>query len=403
VGEFLASDGLAGNFAGAADLFGNPIGESRTWLPMNLYGTARRVLRVALVRDFDEARLFGVRFYAERVRKAVAPHCDVADVYPWPRAAHGPSAMRVLQTLLVKEILYPLSVRGLAPDVAHLVDQSHAHLLRRLSRSATVVSCHDLWGLRFGGTLRRAAYRRRVRSLREANRVIAVSESARREALALGVSAERISLVRNRVDRFFLGIPDACELASTCARLRVEPRAFVLHVGNNLPYKNLDGLIRALGEVRRTRGSVGELVKVGAEPSAVQRRLAAGEGVVMRWVGEISPVELRALYHLARCLVYPSFHEGFCWPVAEALACGLPVVSGRDGALPEVAGDAAILVNPASVSEIAAAVARVCDDRSLRDELGAKGRARGEWLAEGDFGAELVGVYRAAVEEKRDA
>ena len=111
--------------------------------------------------------------------------------------------------------------------------------------------------------------------------------------------------------------PSAAELAATAERFGLAPRAFFLHVGNNLPYKNIEGLLRALGELGRARRHEPRLVKVGAAPSPKQHRLAAACGVALRWIGEISASELRSVYHLAQCLVYPSLDEGFGWPVIE--------------------------------------------------------------------------------------
>jgi glycosyltransferase involved in cell wall biosynthesis len=376
---------------------------SGRWRRSRLCGTAPRVLRVALVRDFDEPRLFGVRLYAERVRRALTSLCELVDVYPWPRRSRGPAALRAVQTLLVKELLYPLRVRGVRADVAHVVDQSHAHLVRRLGGCATVVSCHDLWGLRHGSALRRFGYRRRVRHLRRAARVVAVSEAARREAIDLGVETRRIAVVRNRVDAFFLTPPPVAELRAVAQHLQLESAGFYLHVGNSLPYKNIEGLLRALGELGRRRGRALTLVKVGAEPTAEQQRLAARQGVQLRCVGEVPTTHLRALYHLAECLVYPSLYEGFGWPVAEALACGLPVVAGASGAIPEIAGDAALLVDPTRTSEIVYALERIADDPALRDHLTARGKERGAELARGDVGAELLEVYAAAAAERSTA
>jgi glycosyltransferase involved in cell wall biosynthesis len=355
---------------------------------------------VALLRDFDEARLFGVRLYAQRLRQALAGRCELVDIHPWPRDAAGPQALRPLQTLLVKEVVYPWLARRVRADVAHVVDQSHASLVRSLDGQATVVTCHDLWGLRYGSPLRRYAYRRRVLSLRRATRVVAVSETVREDVVGLGVEARRVAVVRNRVEAFFVERPAAAELDRAVGRFRVQPRAFFLHVGNNLPYKNVEGLLRALGEFGRQRGRAPDLVKVGAQPTPAQQRLAASENVALRWLGEVSISELRALYHLATSLVYPSLDEGFGWPVAEALACGLPVIASRLGALAEIAGDAALLVDPTATSELVAALTRVESDAALRDELSARGRARGEWLAGGDFGSELLDVYAAANSEK---
>ena len=348
------------------------------------------MLRVALVRDFDEESLFGVRLYADRIREALVGKCEVVEVRPRPRRAVA--FARPLQTLAVKEVLYPLAVRGVRGDVAHVVDQSHAHLATWIRGCPTVVTCHDLWGLKFGGRLRRWGYNRRLRGLRAASRVVTVSENTRREVVALGVDAERVVTVRNRVDRFFLDAPNAAEVAAARQRCGDEPS--VLHVGNTLPYKNVEALVRALAEVRRTTRRNVPLVKAGAELTSSQQELARREGVPVRHLGEVSRAELRALYHAADCLAYPSLDEGFGWPVAEALACGQPVIAGRSGALPEVAGDAALFVDPENVADLAAAIVRVLGDPALRRDLGARGLVRGQWLADGDFGGELAAVYR---------
>jgi glycosyltransferase involved in cell wall biosynthesis len=204
-------------------------------------------------------------------------------------------------------------------------------------------------------------------------------------------------VVRNRVDPFFLEAPAEAELSETAERFALDGRRYVLHVGNSLPYKNIDRLLRALGEIARIDGKQPLLVKVGAALSAKQLRLAAAEQVRVRCLGEVPPRELRALYHLADCLAYPSLYEGFGWPVAEALACGLPVVAGKIGALPEIAEETALLVDPENTAEIASAIRRVSEDRDLREELAARGKARGAHLARGDVGPEMLEIYREAI------
>lgn len=322
-------------------------------------------------------------------------------MHPRPRGAVGPPLARMLQALAVKEIVYPVEARCIDADVAHVVDQSHAHLVRWVRGCATVVTCHDLWGLGFGGGFRRAGYRRRVSALRAATRVICVSQSAKQEAVALGVEPWRIRVVRNRVEPFFAEPPSTAEIQVVVDRLGVIERGFVLHVGNNLPYKNIEGLLAALVEVQRVDRRCGLLLKVGAPLSARQQALASRLGVEARSIGEVTPADLRALYHLASCLAYPSLHEGFGWPVAEALACGCPVVASRTGALPEIAGDAAVLVDATKPEEIADAILRVIGGESLRDDLARRGRERGRELAEGDVGAEVLAVYQEAAAERR--
>jgi glycosyltransferase involved in cell wall biosynthesis len=183
---------------------------------------------------------------------------------------------------------------------------------------------------------------------RAAERVLAVSEFTKREAVdLLGVPDERVTVIGNAVDHVFS--PDG-------------PRSdgdYVLAVGTLEPRKNL----RRVAEAARRAGL--ELRVVGA----------AGWGGVEApgRVGEVSDDELAALYRGARMLVFPSLYEGFGIPVLEAMASGTPVVTSRGGATEEVAGGAAVLVDPLDVDSIAAGIGEA-DAR--RDELRAAGLER---------------------------
>ncbi|MEA2624324.1 MAG: hypothetical protein QOD06_369 [Candidatus Binatota bacterium] len=356
-------------------------------------------MKVALVHDFDERHLFGVRHYASRLRQALDGRCELIEVHPRPRGRSDGRPAGPLLRLFVKEVLYPLQVRRVAADVVHVIDQSHANLIRAVTGCATVVTCHDLFPLASGSWARRAGYRRRVASLARATRVIAVSEATRAEVVdRLGVSSTRAVVVRNRVDEFFLSQPTAGEVESILAELGLREVKYVLHVGASFPYKNLERAILALAELGEDRPL---LVKAGAALTAAQCRLAATHGVRTRALGEVDPRTLRALYRGATALLYPSLHEGFGWPVAEALACGTPVVTSSAGGLREVTAGAAVEVDPRNVAEIAAAIRDVTEREELRRELSRRALARGSELGGGDVGAEVLAVYRAAASESR--
>ena len=203
-----------------------------------------------------------------------------------------------------------------------------------------------------------------ARVARAADRVLAVSEFTRREAVELlGVPSERVSVIGNAVDPVFSADGPAAE------------GDYVLAVGTLEPRKNL----------RR--------VDAAAERAGVELRVvgAKGWGGIERdwintagWVGEVSDAELAALYRGARCLVFPSLYEGFGIPVLEAMACGAPVVTSAGGATEEVAGGAAVLVDPLDVDAIAAGI----EEAGTRgDELRALGLARAgdySWRAVAD-------------------
>ena len=157
------------------------------------------------------------------------------------------------------------------------------------------------------------------------------------------------------------------------------PRPYVLYVGTLEPRKNLVRLLRAYRRVAAT-GVPHALVLAGprgwSEDTLVRESSLPGPGRVVL-AGALSPSELDAIYRKAALFVYPALYEGFGLPVLEAMTRGVPTICSNTSSLPEVAGDAAVGVNPSSVGEIAEAIQRVLTDPVLADSLSAAGRERG--------------------------
>jgi glycosyltransferase involved in cell wall biosynthesis len=167
-------------------------------------------------------------------------------------------------------------------------------------------------------------------------------------------------------------------------RFEIGDRPYALFVGGLEPRKNLEALVRAFGAVAAEDDLV--LVIAGGQvrwfPQAVDRLEVAIAGLgpaprrrVVR-TGYVSDEERAALLTGATALAYPSLYEGFGFPVLEAFAAGLPVLTSSVSSLPEVAGDAALLVDPNDETAIATGLRVLFDDGQLRDRLAAAGRAR---------------------------
>jgi glycosyltransferase involved in cell wall biosynthesis len=241
-------------------------------------------------------------------------------------------------------------------------------------RTPLVVTVHDLAVFRHPQAFPRwtRTYVPRVvpHVLRAATRVIAVSEFTRRELVELlRVADEKIRVVPNALEPTFTPDGDAAD------------GDYVLAVGTLEPRKNLERLAAA------TRRLGTELRVVGASGWGNVRV----DGV--RWVGEVSDDELARLYRGARVVAYPSLYEGFGIPVLEAMATGTPVVTTAGGATEEVAGGAAVLVDPVDVASIAAGLEEAA---ARRDELRARGLERARAFTWDDVARRTVAVYEEA-------
>jgi alpha-1,3-rhamnosyl/mannosyltransferase len=222
-------------------------------------------------------------------------------------------------------------------------------------------------------------------ALRAARHSIAISQATRRDALAhFRLAPERISAVPLAADPVFRPQP-AAALAALRDRYELPPR-FLLYLGSNKPHKNLVRLVEALARLPAGLAMATPLVIAGAwlpeHPEPRERAQALGLGDRVRWLGRVPGTDLPALYAAATGFVFPSLYEGFGLPVIEALACGTPAACAATSSLPEVAGDAALLFDPADVPAIAEALRRLIDDGDLRTELVARGleqAARFSW------------------------
>jgi alpha-1,3-rhamnosyl/mannosyltransferase len=205
------------------------------------------------------------------------------------------------------------------------------------------------------------------RILRRADGLIAVSENTRQDAIRLlGIAPDRIETIHSGVDqRYFDAQPSAI------AHGRKRP--YVLFVGAIEPRKNLDTLLNAWSSLSRDLREAFELVIAGPEGWGAEKTLARIQQEVT-WLGYVPEADLPSLVAGATAFVYPSLYEGFGFPVAQAMAAGVAVVTSNNSSLREIAGDAALLIDPKSASEIANALTRVLESESLRQDLGARGR-----------------------------
>ncbi len=271
----------------------------------------------------------------------------------------------------------PLPVAGWAArgaDVFHTTNLLR-HPPRRCRLTATVhdMTCWLMPELHPAANI--AADRSFIEVLRRVDAVIANSQCTKDDTVRVaGLKPEKISVIYPGIPEAFFAVPEAA-VAAVRERYKLR-RPMILFIGTIEPRKNVDGLLDAYGELSASLREQFELViagPVGWAKEATRRRLSE-----VRYLGYVPEEDLAPLTAAATVFAYPSLYEGFGFPVAQALAAGVPVVTSNLSSLPEVAGDAAVLVDPRSTAELRDALQRLLLSPELRAKLSAKGRERAQ-------------------------
>ena len=300
-------------------------------------------------------------------------------------AALGDNFRAVVQTApnysISEQLRIPLA---LAREGVTLFHAPH-YVLPPLVRCKSVVTIHDCIHLMFPQYLpNRLAYsyaRTSIRlAARRATRILTVSESSKRDILRfVDTEPDKIDVIYNAYDDRFAIDPREEDVVRVRERFQLESE-FVLYAGNVKPHKNLERLIEAFHLVRKRGLDHLKLVMIGDEISkytALRRAVHQHQlHKYVRFLGYLPEVTLAVMYRLAGVFVFPSLYEGFGLPPLEAMASGTPVVTSNVSSLPEVAGDAAVLVDPYDPRSIADGIYRVLSDERLRGDLRRKGVAR---------------------------
>jgi glycosyltransferase involved in cell wall biosynthesis len=303
-------------------------------------------------------------------------------------------------------LTFPKALRGERPDLIHVPSNSVPFFMPK----PYVVTIHDMSSLLFGQ--RRTDLRDELnlywfrRGLLRADKVISVSDATRRDLQnTLGIPASRIRMIYNAPDPIFSAPARGLELDES---YRIMERyqinyPFLLYAGNIRPQKNIPRLVEAFavlrGELRdHPIYSDLRLIIIGDEiskyPSVRHSVIRSRVEQSVRFLGFVPINTLRVFYKAAAAFVFPSLYEGFGLPPLEAMACGTPVITSNVSSLPEVVGDAAVIVNPENVFDIARGIRESLLDDELRQRCIARGHDQVQRFSWHRTAEQVVDVYR---------
>lgn len=257
-------------------------------------------------------------------------------------------------------------------------------LIKEGSKCESILTIHDLSFLRYPEffSARKNFWHKMINVKKLASRfdkIVAVSENTKRDIVDLcGVEPEKIKVI-------YSGAEDIYKQNHELENIRKKydlPEKFILFLGTVEPRKNIDGLIGAYEILREKNGDLAQykLVIAGGRgwksKEIYKRRENSKYRSDIKFLGYIEKKDKVYLYNLASLFVYPSFYEGFGFPPLEAMACGTPIITGLSSSLPEIIGNAGLMVDPYNTNDLAVAMEKVLTDDDLRNNLIQKGLER---------------------------
>ncbi len=305
-----------------------------------------------------------------------------------------------LRRLAWEQTTLPREIRRHKIDVLH---SPHYTMPLQPGCKSVVTFCDMIFVLfpSMHSRVRRSFFQRMMRrSAERADRLIAISESTRQDVLRFrSLPPERVVSIPLAASGAFRRVDEA-QARAACARCNLTPHKFILYVGVLEPRKNVPLLLEAYARLAADYPDVPLVIagKKGWMYEEIFRQVTnLGIAERVRFLGYVPEDDLIGLYNTARVFVYPSRYEGFGLPVLEAMQCGAPVITCDISSMPEVAGDAALLVGLDDAPALAGELRRVLDDDALAADLSRRGMERARQFSWERCARETLDVYRSLV------
>lgn len=367
-------------------------------------------MRVTIVRTMPA---FSMDVYADGLiagLKAVRPDWEIVEMSPYPLDRTSSSLWVRLRKYYERFWHFPQTVSQQTADIFHIIDHSEAHIAYWLKKTGkpVVVTCHDLINFFNLENVRKsvhlpfishATWKYSVNAMQDADRAIAISTKTAKDLMQLlSIESRRITVVPNAVGAEFYPILPAESAAIRQQYGLSSTDLCLLNVGLSHPRKNLMTVLKVV-EVLQQQGLAVKLLKVGADFTAEQKLFVTTHGLKENiiYLGKLDKQSLVGVYNAADLLLAPSLLEGFGMTLLEAMACGTPVIASNVSPTPEVAGDAAILVEPMDCQAIVAAVCHLHNNSHYRQQLIDLGLKRARSFTWENTAEQIAAVYERAI------
>lgn len=369
---------------------------------------------VVLFRDFIEDNRTSMEIYSNNLENALKPiitnHFELNSYTPsipnWLVKCKLPHGFSIRYA---RYFSYPNQVKKYQGTINHIIDQSYAHLLHKINYKNSIITVHDIipilaWkGIIQGLTYPHfpLLYKLSVKALSKAKAIIAVSQSTKNDLIThCKLNPDNITVIHNGIDsRFCKFSIEKRKLLRDKLRLPNKDVKIVLIAGFQ-SYKNNFVSFKVVSKLQQQNINV-QLVWLGANNEICEKyskQANLNNNAVS--MNNLSFDQIVELYNTVDCLLFPSLYEGFGFPPLEAMACGTPVVTSNAASIPEVVGNAAIMLPPNNVDGLAEAVKNILENKMLREDYINRGYANVNRFSWKQSALQVFSLYKKILNDK---
>lgn len=370
-------------------------------------------MRVAIVRLMHE---FSMDVYADGIisgLKTVRPDWEIVDLKPESIDRRSRSLALRIKKYYERFWRFPQQVTQQTADIFHIIDPSEAHITYWLKNKNknVVVTCHDLINIYYKDNLKnsvelpfisRAMWLHAIKGMKKADSVVAVSSMTAKDTTEiLDIQPKFISVIPNAVNKIYQPLPKQKSESFRHKQGISSETLCLLNVGSNHPRKNIFNVLKAIN-ILKTKSLSFHFWKVGTDFSEEQKAYIQAQGLEnhISYLGKPNKEDLPEIYNAADMLIAPSLHEGFGMTLLEAMACGTPVITSKVSAMPEVVGDAGVLVEPTNPQSIADAISDLYHNCEYYEQLVKKGQLRAKLFTWEKTAEQIAQTYEKLVFKK---